>query len=315
MKKFLLHIGLFVILIGVVAVMCDYMVSSGLRKTTIRKYAVWNDIYNGDHFDNEAVIIGASSCWAHYDPHILDSILGISTYNLGIDGHTWYPCQPLRYYTYVRYARRPSIVVMNIDMGTFGAPLPDPYEREQFFPYFWLDDSLITQIQECKEITWMERYCPMWRYIGYRTDMEQGVTSFFGKQHFVDDGVYKGHRGNEYEWDRASLKTLDSLKVEHVPEVIENFIDFAKERKAEGQDVILVKTPIYKELQNRFCNRLQMCELYDSIAAVIGAPLLDYWDVEIVADSTYFYNPSHLNKQGAKWISVRLAHDIKAEIE
>ena len=292
-----------------IACVGDFIVSRGIRKTTIRPFAVWNDIYNHNNLDNDLVLIGASSCWEHYNPRILDSILHISTYNLGIDGHPWYPCQPLRYYTYVKYTKAPKYVIINIEIGSLGL-LSKPYEREQFFPYFWIDNSLVSEIQEYKNITFLERYCPMWRYIGYRHWIEVGVASFFGKSHFEDDGVYKGHRGNLYAWDRASLRTMDSVTIRHDNAVIDSLLHFIAQRKAENQQVILVKTPVYYELQQRFTNKESMNLLYDSIADVAGVTLIDYWNHPIVNDSTFFYNSSHLNKRGADSISIQLAFDL-----
>ena len=296
-----------------IAVIADIIVSRGLRKTTIRPYAVWNDIYNGNNLNNDLVFIGASSCWASYNPVVFDTILGISTYNLGIDGHSWDPCQPLRYDTYMRYAeKKPKYVVINIDMGTFGIMKEPQYEREQFFPYFWLDDSLVSAVREMKEFSIMDRYCPMWRYIGYRRWIEAGVASTFGKEHFEDDGVYKGHRGNEYPWDRASLNTMDSVTIEFYPDEVESFIQFIETRKADGQEVLLVMSPVYHELQEQFTNRDAMCASYDSIATIAGIKLINYWNHPMVQDSTYFYNSTHLNKQGADLISEKLAYDLES---
>lgn len=310
MKKFLLNIGLFVVVIAALAVVGDYVISSGLCKTTIRKYAVWNDIYNGNNLDNDLVLLGASSCWAHYNPMILDSILGISTYNLGIDNHPWYPMIPIRYNAYIRNARiNPKYVLINIDIGTFNSKT-DSYEREQFFPYFWKDNSLITQVADCKEFTWIERYIPIWRYLGYRDEVENGIASFFGKKKFKDDGVYKGHRGNTYAWDRASLNTMDSISLEYNYRAVESLLQFITERKNEGQVVILLKTPVYHELQDRLTDREDMCARYDSIARVSNVILLDYLNHPVVQDSIYFYNSTHLNKRGADIISCQLAHDI-----
>lgn len=294
-----------------IAVVGDIIVSRGLRKTTIRPYAVWNDIYNGTNLNNDLVFIGASSCWVSYNPVVFDTILGISTYNLGIDGHSWYPCQPLRYDTYMRYAdKKPKYIIINIDMGTFGIMNEPMYEREQFFPYFWLDDSLVSAVREMKEFSIMDRYCPMWRYIGYRRWIEAGVASTFGKEHFEDDGVYKGHRGNEYPWDRASLNTMDSVTIEFYQDEVESFIRFIEQRKTDGQKVVLVMSPVYYELQDRFTNREEMCVRYDSIAKVADVVLLDYWNNPIVKDSTYFYNSTHLNKRGADIFTTQVAHDI-----
>ena len=311
MKRFLRDILIFVVLILGIAIVGDIIVSRGLRKTTIRPYAVWNDIYNGNNLNNDLVFIGASSCWASYNPVVFDTILGISTYNLGIDGHSWDPCQPLRYDTYMRYAdKKPKYMIINIDMGTFGIMNEPMYEREQFFPYFWLDDSLVSQVKEMKEFSVMDRYCPVWRYIGYRKWIEAGVASTFGKKHFEDDGVYKGHRGNEYPWNRASLNTIDSVTIEFYPEEVQLFIQFIEKRKEEGQIVILAKSPVYYELQERFTNREEMNIRYDSIAKVADVVLLDYWNHPIVQNSTYFYNSTHLNKRGANLFSTQFALDL-----
>lgn len=313
MKRFIRDILLFLIMILCIAVVGDIIVSRGLRKTTIRPYAVWNDIYNGNNLNNDLVFIGASSCWASYNPVVFDTILGISTYNLGIDGHSWYPCQPLRYDTYMRYAKKkPKYVIVNIDMGTFGIMKEPQYEREQFFPYFWLDDSLVSQVREMKDISFMDRYFPMWRYIGYRKWIEAGVASTFGKKHFEDDCVYKGHRGNEYPWERASLNTMDSVTIDYYPEVAESFIQFIVQRKNDGEVVILVKSPVYYELQERFTNRDDMCARYDSIANAAGVPIIDCWDHPIVQDSTYFCNSTHLNKIGANRYSIYLAKELES---
>lgn len=315
MKRFLRDILLFLIMVLGIAVIADIVVSNGLRKTTIRPFAVWNDIYNGNNLNNDLVFIGASSCWSSYNPIVFDTILNISTYNLGIDGHSWYPCQPLRYNTYMRYAeKKPMYVVINIDMGTFSRMNEPQYEREQFFPYFWLDDSLVSQVREMKDFSLMDRYCPMWRYIGYRKWIEAGAARTFGKKHFEDDGVYKGHRGNEYSWERASLNTMDSVTIDYYQEVAESFIQFIEKRKEEGQVVILAKSPVYHELQERFSNCKEMCGLYDSIAKVVGATLLDYWNHPIIQDSTYFYNSTHLNKVGADLFSEQVAKDIDSII-
>ena len=311
MKYFLREILLFVIMFLSIAVVGDIVVSRGLRKTTIRPFAVWNDLYNDNNLNNDLVFIGASSCWSSYSPMIFDSMLNISTYNLGIDGHVWYPCQPLRYYTYLRYAiKKPKYIVINIDMGTFGTMKEPMYDREQFFPYFWLDDSLVSQVKDMKNFTLMERYCPIWRYVGYRKWIEVGMASSFGKEHFEDDGLYKGYRGEYSKWDRASLNTMDSVIIEYESAYVDSLLQFIALCRAEGQKVVLVKNPVYHELQERFTNRDEMRIRYDSIANVAGVELLDYWNHPIVHDTTYFVNSTHLNKKGSDLISVQLAHDL-----
>lgn len=311
MRKFFRDISLFIILVFLIAICCDYVISTGLRKTTIREFAVWNDIYNKHNLDNDMVFIGASSCWAHYNPAIFDSTLNIRTYNLGIDGHSWYPCQPLRYNTYIKHSQsKPKYVIINIDMATLGSNTNFKYEREQFFPYFHVDDSLVNAVKDTKDFSILDIYLPLWRYIGYRKIIENGTLSFFGKTKFEDDGVIKGYRGNTYSWNRSSLNNYDSITIIENQYTLDSLIQFIRSRKKEEQEVILVKSPIYKPLQQKITNKENFNSLCDSIADFTNSILLDYWDINISVDSTYFYNPSHLNAQGSNYFSTRIAHDL-----
>ena len=50
---------------------------------------------------------------------------------------------------------------------------------------------------------------------------------------------------------------------------------------------------------------------YNNIAKAFDIPVLDYSNMEICSDSTYFYNAMHLNKKGSKLFSDSLANDIR----
>ena len=86
MNRFLrigcIWLGFFLVL----AIFVDFMISSGLRKTDIRKYAAWNDIYRSA-IDANVFILGSSETWCGYDTRIIDSMLHCHSYNLAVDGH------------------------------------------------------------------------------------------------------------------------------------------------------------------------------------------------------------------------------------
>lgn len=308
MKKFLIKILIFSLAIGCVAFCADMLISYGIRQTDSRKYAAWNDIYNEINLNADIVVIGASSAWSSYNTHIIDSVLNLSSYNLGIDGHPFVPCQSLRYNTYLRHSALPKYMIINIDIGTLGV-LSEPYEREQFFPYF-NDDSLVSQISSIKGISLIERHCPLIRYYGYREEIELGIYGLFGMKPYFDGGMYKGFRGNEYKWDRAFLKTKKTMEINWEKECVDSLIYFIKENQKRGISVVLSKNPMYFELQNVITNIDDANSLYDSIAKVVNVNLLDYWESDISKDSSYFYNSTHLNKIGAKKFTLQLTHDL-----
>lgn len=301
-KMLLIWIGLVLI----IAFAVDFVVSAGLRKTDIRKYAVWNDIYKSN-IDADLLVMGSSETWTGYNTYVLDSMLGVNSYNIAIDGHG-FRYHKLRYETLCRYNNKPRTIIMNLDYpGTLGADEGYAYEREQFFPYI-CDRDLINEISDDKEITIFDRYLPCYRYYGYREEIENGIASFFGKKVFNDGGLYKGYRGDQLTWDQASLR-LDT--VFPAPIKLADELDlFVCKRKSEGIDVILVEFPEYYQLRRKFSNLDEVEAAFRSIAKRNSVPLLDYSHASICYDTTYYYNSSHLNKLGSEAFTRLLCHDL-----
>lgn len=303
---------LFAIWLGIaffVAMLIDLVISSGLRKTDIRKYAVWNDIYKGS-LHPDLIVIGSSRAWCGYNTYILDSMLSCDSYNLGIDGHG-IEYQILRYDTYCRYNNPPQVVLVNIDfLSTLGVSADSQYEREQFFPYIH-DKELISRVSSAKKITCLDEYMPLVRYFGYREDFEEGVMAFLGKTQFVDGGMYKGYRGNEYKWEEGSVLPNDTLISASIDKEAAGLLDsFVQRLCNEGVKVVLVKSPVYQPLMEKFVNIQESDSVFASISNRYGIPVLSYYCSNICFDKSYFYNPSHLNKKGSESFTLALCYDL-----
>lgn len=275
----------------------DYLISQGLRNTDIRKYAVWNDIFAAA-IDADVVILGSSETWCGYNPTIIDSLLHCNSYNLAIDGHG-FKYQLLRYNTYRRFCSKPSLIIVNLDYpGTFDSNCGYGYEREQFFPYIQ-DDSLITCVASDKSISLPDRVLPLYRYFGYRTDIEDGISSILGKTTFIDGGLRKGFRGNNYQW---SPESLISDKVFHATvdqDVVLALDDFVRSQVKDGISVVLVEYPEYYRLRGKFDNVIEVESIFEMISDKNGVSLINCSEWPICQDSTWYYNSSHLNAKGA----------------
>ena len=294
----------------VVAIVIDVMISSGLRKTDIRKYSVWNDIYKGG-IDADLLVIGSSRAWCSYNTYILDSLLDCNSYNLGLDGHT-FEAQLIRYNTYRRYNSKPSLVLVNTDfLSTLSNSADSRYEREQFFPYI-RDSRLINSVAKDKHITWLERFVPLLRYYGYREDIENGIKAFGGKRVFSDGGMHKGYRGNDYIWDQASLKSDMVRNVEIDWRIVAQLDSFVNDSYKEGVQIVFVKSPVYQPLFDHFTGIAQTDSIFDAIAEKHHLPVLDYYSSPIGLDSSFFYNPSHLNKKGSEVFTRELCGDLRS---
>ena len=311
MKRFLIHLTIWLAAAFVLAVALDAMITAGLRKADLRKYCVWNDIYNGK-INADLLVMGSSRAWSGYNTYILDSLLKCNSYNIGIEGHH-FGVQMIRYTTYRRFNRKPSVIVLNTDfLSTLSNSAESQYELEQYFPYI-CDTALCDAVAADNDITWLERYCPLLRYFGYRDDIAHGIESFFGRKHFSDGGLYKGYRGNDWHWNRASLADDNThYQVDISAEIVGKLEDFVEAAEEEGIQVVFVKAPFYRPLLERFSDVARATDsIFVSIADRHQVPILDYYYSPVGLDSTNFYNPSHLNAKGAEIFTTELCRDLE----
>jgi hypothetical protein len=298
MKKFIITIVVFGIGLLGLAYIADYVISKNLRKSTTRMLIGWNEIYSGK-LQNDAVIMGNSRAEVQYSPQILDSILGVNSYNLGIDGSP-INRQIIKYDTYRRFNKKPKCIIQNIDIHTIG--IRTGYAREQFFPYFF-DDSLKTAISRFEKFNVMEKYIPGFRYIGYNDWILRVVFSF------AEINSIKGYEGQQKEWDGSRIpKTEISYGQDSVALLL--FDEYLSKTKSENIKVIFVYAPYHIRAMQKVKDVNGMFLMYDSIAKKYDIPILNYTYDPISYDTTYFYNAMHLNKTGAEFFTTKLAHDI-----
>lgn len=293
MKKFLIHSVVFAAILWVFAIIADIYVSNNLRYSKERKYAAWNSIYNDTTY-YDLVINGSSRAWVQYDPHILDSILHLNTYNLGIDGSA-INRQIIKYHKYCELHGQPKYLLQNIDIFTMARTFG--YEREQFFPYFFYDKDLLHKADKYEHFTLLEKYIPYYRYIGI--DL-----------HDWDAGLYKGYCGQDKAWDGSMFSQMDTVQVSSDSSMLRLFDDFLTEQAHLGTRVILVYSPIYHKVIDKCPDTGKMYTMYDSLAIKHHLSILNYIEMPLCYDTAYFYNATHLNRQGAEIFTTRLAQDL-----
>lgn len=304
MKKFLYQILLFTLLVLVCAYGLDFFLSYRLRQNPNRMYAAWNQVYN-DSICYDLVVNGSSRAWTQYNPLILDSILNLSSFNLGIDGSA-INRQIIKYKKYCELHGNPKYLIQNIDLGTMSYTMG--YEREQFFSYFFYDRDLLNEYDQYENFSWGEKYVPCYRYLGYEDVMTEAIFHD-NKKHFFEY-LNKGYFCSDKEWDGSVLYAMDSVECAIDSNALSLFINFLQEETDNGVKIIFVYAPIYIGAREKMVNEEEMFAMYDSIAEKFDIPILDYNDIPMCYDTTYFYNATHLNRIGAELFTTKLAHDI-----
>lgn len=304
MKKFLYKILLFTLLVIVCALGLDFFLSYRLRQNQNRMYAAWNQMYN-DTMNYDLVINGSSRAWAQYSPLILDSILDVNSFNIGIDGSA-INRQIIKYKKYCELHGNPKYLIQNIDLGTMD--ITYGYEREQFFPYFFYDRDLVKQYDQFENFSFAEKYITCYRYLGYDDVIIESVF-YDNKKHYFRY-LTKGYSGNDESWDGEQLSQINEVVCAVNSNIIGIFEDFLLQVVQTGTKVVFVYAPIYIGAREKMVNEEEMFAMYDSIAKKFDIPILDYNDIPMCYDTTYFNNATHLNRTGAELFTTILAHDI-----
>ena len=301
MKRFLLHIIYMMLLLLGINWCVDLYVSHRLQHSEERMYVGWNDIIT-TQLNADLLVMGNSRAWVMYDSYILDSILGVNSYNIGIDGSP-FNRQIAKYNIYATFQnKKPQYIVLNIDHMSM--IWREGYEREQFFPYMWYP-SFRREIKKVEPLTIAELYMPLYRYTTYK-----GIWDVVMEEPENVADLYKGYAGQERVWDGTAYNKIDTVHFEIDNRTLEMLDAFLSERQKEGIRILFCYAPIYIGVIGKMDNYSEMRDFYQMLADRYDIPILDYTYSDISMDTMYFYNATHLNKTGAELFSIQLAHDL-----
>lgn len=314
MKRYFLKLTLFLSIFSVLYLAFFFCVDRGLKQSHYLDFTEWNEIYAGE-IDAEIIIQGSSRAWRQVDPKIIDSIVGGSTYNLGMDGYQ-IPMQIARNKIYQQHNDRPTYIIQILDHFSL-TRREDLFYVEQFLPY--LDDTILKkELLKYKGLSWADYSIPYFRYIGSQETAVVGFMEYIGLKE-TKSTRYKGFQSENKTWEPefdielAANPNGKRANISH--EVFEEFDLFLEDSKKQDVEVILVYAPEYYEFQNYIVNRDTVSWLYQQLAIKYDFQYLDYSHDELCLSKENFYNPTHLNKSGAAIFTERLARSIKSIIE
>ena len=297
MREYLSKVAVFAIVLYIVLFLVDYAYSALIRTSNWRPVEAWEDVVEGNvHAD--VIALGSSRGWVQIDPRIIDSVLCVNSYNLGIDGSE-INRQVQKYEIFRKRNPKPRLIIQNIDVWSLGYTIG--YEKEQFFPFLW-DRDIRKTFYRTEPFTWGEKYIPFFRYHGMNPML------FF---HRSPRTLYKGYQGQVGVWNGEAFEQQETI-IFHVNDttlrMFDSFLDQAEE---DSVKVVFVYAPLFSGATEKISNRDLMYETYRKLADKHSIPVLDYTDMWICRDTAYFYNAMHLNKTGAEIYTDSLANDLK----
>ncbi len=309
MKRFVIKLAVFAIVIYGLAWGLDYLLCKGQGKEGGYPCQPWTEMRNHT-FDCDGVIMGTSRGLEHYNPYIIDSITGHSFYNLGMGG---YPInvELMKYRYYCRYNPKPKYIIWDIDYIALAiADVKHNHQSEQYFPLIY-DKQMPSELRRVGYSAF-DVYCPLIRWWGYQTQIKRALLEVLHLSHHTEFASYKGFTPDTDQWNPERLHFTDSVSGEMDVEAKRLFETTLTEWKNEGIQIILANSPKYHPfyLMNR--NLEENRHYFDSIAKSSNIPYLDYCDdYWICTDSTLFNAGVHLTPKGTDIFSAEFAKDIE----
>ena len=307
MKKFFQNILLFVGIILLLAVIVDFAVSSGLKRTERGHFFTMNALMN-QKMDADVVILGNSRAIGSYNPYILDTMLGVNSRNLGVSAQP-FGVSYLRWQLYHRNNVNPKLLIVNIDFRELRM-VSNGFEKEQYYPY--MTDTLVRPYLDLYGFTWAEKHVPMYRYRGDYKLMAIGFGELLHIRHDRKGNYYKGYANENTKWNGRNLQYVLSrrkIKSQCEPQAVQLLERFLQETSLEKIPVVFVYAPLYKQLKDNL-EEEQTRVAYQNLSQKYDIPLLDFSEIEFCADSSYFINGHHVNRKGADFFSEKLAMAI-----
>jgi len=281
-----------------------------MHKSRYLNYAEWNDVLQGK-INADLLVMGTSRAWKDVSPRILDSSLGINSYNIGMDGAA-FELQYERLQLYLQHNRKPKYILQEAGLPTFSVSEESQY-FEQYIPY--LGDPVIWKMarKHVPSLGPAERYFPLYKYNNQLPLIKEGIRSYFG--HGAAATKYKGYEGVESVWD-SSFFVFKQLHPEGVTGVVDTptlvlFKSYLRYCQANDIKVILFYSPTYYEYYGCLRNFKTIDKMIADCAAENGMLYLDYSSDTMNHNKAYFYNSQHLNRQGAELFNRKMAGDLK----
>lgn len=288
----------------------DTWISANLRKSNShasKEYPTWNAILDGK-LDADVLIYGSSRAWVHIDPSIVEDSLGLSTFNLGIDGHT-FDMQYLRHLLALKNNPKPKLIIHSLDIGTLQRS--NLYNPDQFLPYMLWDEAFYDKLSKYEGYSYFDYKIPLIRYYGKYDAIKTAIKMRLSRTD--DAGRVRGYQARDQSWNadfENAKMAMEGYKAISDSLTERLFDSYLSECKADGICVILVYSPYYIEGQEFIENQSEVIDMYKRFARKYDLLFLDFTKDEICFDKKYFYNASHMNRSGAELFTRKLCSQI-----
>ena len=297
MRKFLLQIVLFWVIICIVHIM-PCIVFENMAKSCTDKgpYARINEVIQMAGVDADLVVLGNSRAEGGYDTAVMNGMSGLKCLNLGNSGYPFDYVYHIMYENYIKQNKKPKYIIVEVGPWCFFDHV-SPIYTIQMLPYINRPEFKF-YIDLCPQLSKADKML-LFRY--------------FGKQRKVMEEIVYLKRPVDRKKETKTSWCKDYFgkpqRLEQRKSTVELFASFLEESKAQGIDVILVCSPLHVDDGLRYFDMDGFWDIVRYCNKGKGFPMVTYQDY-FGNDTTLFSDPAHLNDAGKRLFTAKLMHDL-----
>lgn len=300
------RIILSVIAVIVLAYAARELLYYGARQNKIGEYNKLNTMFL-DSNRYEAIFIGSSRAESHFNPHIIDSITGLNSYNCGLEGAT----MPFIYSAlkaYLVHSEPPRYAILNMDYYVQKENYDRVHRFPRYFPYL-SNHELYKGLEErdCRfpYFRWIAFYSMTYYNQKYLNASVRGLT---GYQSDFDQGYVQGYAplppGPQIMLDTADYSPYTASPAPIFYQSLDSLIQLCKQKNIQ---LIFACSPLYYRKLNALQNRKELLDRIGQVARANDIPFIDQNFDEIASQKELFNDPYHLNRYGSRLFSLKFA--------
>lgn len=301
MKRFLGVILLYIIpILGIMWFIQYQMDTVGKNRASSQIARIKNHIINAD-----VVISGNSRAQCSYNTIIMDSILNVQCYNLGMSGRPFDFQYKFLIEPYLERNCLPKVFIQEVCPHAFFHHWNDPFDYG-FLPFI-NQPEFGYYFEKCSEVSKIDLYLPFkYRGIGLSE-----LWSLYKKWERDTISIYYDGYTPRPDTMHYGMDFLSSMyPIERDSDIVCMFKSFVNQCDSLGIQLVLVISPMHIEHFYNYCDMDGFYAQIDSLRAGSNAIFLDYSHM-FGSDTIMMKQSTHMSYMGSCIFSDSIAHKLK----
>lgn len=310
MKRPLLFAALAIVLLYAVREL-EY---AGIRRNAKGEFAKLRQTFMEKN-DFDLVVIGSSRAECQFYTPIIDSALGIRSFNIGMVGSVM-PLTRATLEAYLVNSKAPKYVVLSLDLHSFSDNPDTVYSFPRYFAFLGNEKLYEGLRKRDKRFTYF-KYFPFYSMPFYSSRyLNSSLRGWTGKQGKYDSDYEQGftpHIKNTRlgDFDTLTIPVFNHGAPAFVWTELANIDSICRQNNSK---FILVVSPLFHRWEEKVINYDDILLHFRAFAKLHHTLLLDFSHDPIRMNQDFYADPAHLNKEGALVFTRHFCQELRQYI-